>query len=166
MNLLAAHLEKSVLPIIGPHPNRLLPALQGSCVLVELRFRHFIVTAKHCLADPSIYVGVRGKKLIEVSFGGFYSINGPADLDIAVIPLQHRQVADLNDLVFIPERFVETDATMYQTGTDNDHVIFGWPGSSSQFRPDRSRRNIKQKSFTFAAAVAVTGSACTSRRFS
>jgi hypothetical protein len=153
-------LEKSVLPVFVASEDG-KPARDGSCVLVHLLGRHFIVTAGHVLRNTRgrpMYAGRQGHKLIQVSEPGFFTTEEDEHLDIAVIPLNDRELSKLVDLVFIPEDSLELEDVDHQGGPANDHVVFGWPESNSQFRIDRRpggpRRNIRQNSFTLQTKLA------------
>lgn len=147
-------LAESVLPLFVPDPES--PARAGSCVLVRLFDRHFIVTARHVFGDRTrqvYFVGRKRSKLIQLNVPGMYTIGPPEDLDVAVIPLTAPQLQMFVGLRFIPEKWIELHAWEYSARRD-EFVVFGFPDSNSQFRPDRRRRRIQQNSFYFRTTAA------------
>lgn len=147
MALTNPELSQSVLPLFVPHdqnPER--PDRAGSCVLVRLFDRHFVVTVKHVFGrfDKQLFfLGRPGFPLIPLTVGGLYTTD---DLDVAVIPLSDTQLATLGDLVFIPEHFVDGDPEQRPRPSDA-YVVFGFPDSNSQFTLDHKLRKIKQLPF-------------------
>jgi hypothetical protein len=153
----ADSLAQSVVPLFVPHdqdPER--PERAGSCVLVRLFDRDFVVTARHVFGDRTrqeYFLGRRGSNLITFTVPGMFTVkSADEDLDVAVIALTPTQTASLAGLVFIPEESVEIKAG--QPSPRDEYVVFGFPDSHAQFRLDRPHRNIRQKSFYFRTGAA------------
>jgi len=144
-------LGRSVLPIFleaDADPKRL-----GSCVLVEMLERPFVVTAGHVLKGTRgrpIFVGPSGD--YPIALGGvaaFYTSDEHADLDVGVIPLTDHHVSLLSTCTFVPEGAIEMGMQ------EADHyTVFGYPESNSQFRVNRPARNIQQTTFNLTTGPA------------
>ena len=144
----AAILAESVLPVFVPDERHgEIPDRAGTCVLVRLNSRHFVVTAKHNFGDftkQQFFVGrPRLGQVIPFHVGGIYTVN---DLDVAVIPLNDEHLALLGGLAFIPEPYIEREHDR-QPPSDDEFIVFGFPDSNSQFRVNRPTRKIDQNSF-------------------
>jgi hypothetical protein len=155
------HLERSVLPLFVPKVDRIRwPSRAGSCVLVTLFGRHFMVTAKHVVSwngrlidGENIHLASRGSKLFRFPVHGFYAAH---HLDVAVVVLNPQHVTELTrrGFVFIPERFIQTGSAHLSVCSPNHVIVYGWPESNTQFHVDPTKRNIKQKSFLFLTQLA------------
>jgi hypothetical protein len=150
-------LAQSVLPLFVPNDSDPeAPARAGSCVLVRLFNRHFVVTARHVFGDLArrmYFVGRNGSKLIPFAVPGVYTIGPPENLDAALVPLSGSQFDGLKGFRFISEQWIELEAGHYSAQRD-EFVVFGFPDSNSQFRPNRPLRNIRQNSFYFRTTAA------------
>jgi hypothetical protein len=155
-------LERSVLPLFVQHEMRLnRPRRCGSCVLVRLLDRFFLVTAKHNLCvgrdgevidGRTIHLG-RASKLFTFPIHGFYASE---NLDVAVALLNQDQVSELIDrgFGFVVEPSVKADATESSEPSHvNSYIVFGWPESGSQSHLDPTRKKIKQPPFTFCTRI-------------
>lgn len=115
-----------------------------------------MVTAKHVFGDLDrqvFFVGRRGAQLIQLTVPGIFTIGPPEDLDIAVIPLDRTQTASLHSLVFLSERSLEIESDVRHSPGD-EFVVFGFPDSNSQFRPNRQQNTIVQHQFYFRTGAA------------
>ena len=86
---IAEELSQFVLPLCVPDDRHERPDRAGSCVLVRVFDRHFVVTARHVFGSldrQTFFLGLQGARLIEFTVPGIYTVNRPPeDLDVAVI---------------------------------------------------------------------------------
>src|SRR6478735_10128056 len=147
----AEELSQFVLPLFVPDDRHERPDRAGSCVLVRVFDRHFVVTARHVFGSldrQTFFLGRQGARLIEFTVPGIYTVNGPPEDDVAVIPLSDTQLSRMTGLAFITEQFVEGEGDPPPFPGD-EYIVFGFPDSNSQFKPDRRLKDIKQNSFYF-----------------
>lgn len=149
---LGRRIAPSVAPLfVGDHQRR--PVREGSCVLVRLYDRPFLITAGHVMKAIGlrhIYLGHDDYGLIHLPapWKAFYvGTDAPGEMDIGLIPLDSAHIEALKGFQFIPDEAVDILSQPYSSKTGN--AVFGWPASRSQFRVDRPQRHIRQRSFTF-----------------
>ncbi len=129
--------------------------------------RHFLVTAKHVFGKCDrqlFFVGRSGSHLVPLHIPGVYTVScADEDLDVAVIPLQLEQLAELRGFAFVPEQFLEVELDPY-VNADDEFDVFGFPASHSQCETDRCRKNVRQNSFFFRTTAVLRPKAATRER--
>jgi hypothetical protein len=154
--------ERSVFALFAPddggHPLRI-----GSGVLARLLGQPFLVTAGHVVSNlarrpaerRTVHFTAPGGKLGPLENALVYWCE-PEDggRDMGLIPLSQQRASLFDELVFLPSAGIAIEAEQRPPSPHDNYVVFGWPRSNSTFRLERTRRNIKQKSFTFHTGIA------------
>jgi hypothetical protein len=156
---------RSLLPVFTYENER--PQSLGTCVLVRIEGRSFVLTAAHVIAEAQMsrrrFAVAIGGKLVTLHHDAF--VSRPEDpSDIGLIPLRDRDATLFSSIggVFLDEEMI--DETEEGDGLDVlnmlEHTYFavGFPASKSYSWVRQREGKIRVKSHTTCATLAPTRS--------
>jgi hypothetical protein len=139
------------------------PVRVGSCILLRVDGRLFVVTAGHVVLqtrDVHVYIGFPGTTLQRVPTLVRHAscVTGEPEvdeLDLGLMPLQASKIDGFSSAVFLDVDSVDVDHVPdMQRQPAADYLVYGYSAARSQVKVDHRARVLHQTSFQLATSAA------------
>lgn len=155
---LANRLIRSVLPLFVMDERDHLERI-GTCVMVRVDARLFLLTAGHVLADAGTrqlwaISGPRGRT-IGLPNGTSVSHDGDTEIDVGVIPLPPNALSFFDGCTPIEESEINESYVVDQGIGKNSIYLIGYSASNSQVRVNHADKTVRQTSFQFTGLAEI-----------